>query len=60
MPHISVKPFDTSIIKEDRYFGTQLLFKAQDLYSSDEIIGVEIKSEKFLLYLKKSKKKLVT
>jgi len=56
MPHISVKPFDTSIIKEDRYFGTQLLFKAQDLYSSDEIIGVEIKSEKFLLYLKKSKK----
>ncbi|NOZ90458.1 MAG: tRNA (guanosine(46)-N7)-methyltransferase TrmB [Epsilonproteobacteria bacterium] len=55
MPHITVKPFDTSVIKEDRYLNTQLLFKANDLDSSDEIIGVEVENEKFLLCLKKSK-----
>ena len=55
MPHITVKPFDTSIIKEDKYNSTSLLFKAKDLSSSDEIIGVEVRDEKFLLVLKKSK-----
>jgi tRNA (guanine-N7-)-methyltransferase len=56
MPHITVKPFESSIIKEDRYANTKLLFKSQDLDSSDEMIGVEVENEKFLLHLKKSKK----
>jgi len=57
MPHITVKPFDSSIIKEDRWYAnTKVLFKSQDLDSSDEMIGVEVKNEKFLLHLKKSKK----
>jgi len=56
MPHITVKPFDSSIIKEDRYANTKVLFKSQDLDSSDEMIGVEVENEKFLLHLKKSKK----
>jgi len=56
MPHITVKPFESSIIKEDRYANTKLLFKSQDLDSSDELIGVEVENEKFLLHLKKSKK----
>lgn len=56
MPHITVKPFDTSKLREDIYGNTKLLFKSQDLNSSDEIIGVEVENEKFLLYLKKSKK----
>jgi tRNA (guanine-N7-)-methyltransferase len=55
MPHITVKPFDTQIIKEGNYLDTKLLFKAQDLDSSDEIIGVELNREKFLLHIKKSK-----
>ena len=56
MPHITVKPFNSSIIKEDRYANTKVLFKSQDLDSDDEMIGVEVENEKFLLHLKKSKK----
>jgi len=56
MPHITVKPFNSSIIKEDRYANTKVLFKSQDLDSGDEMIGVEVENEKFLLHLKKSKK----
>jgi tRNA (guanine-N7-)-methyltransferase len=55
MPHITVKPFDTSIIKEGKFGKTELLFKAEDINSSDEMIGVEVEGEKFLLHLKKSK-----
>jgi len=56
MPHITVKPFESLIMKEDRYANTQLLFKSQDLNSSDEMIGVEVENEKFLLHLKKNPK----
>ena len=56
MPHITVKPFDSSIIKEDRYANTKVLFKSQDLDSDDEMIGVDVGNEKFLLHLKKSQK----
>jgi tRNA (guanine-N7-)-methyltransferase len=56
MPHITVKPFDTSIlIEEEDYSQTKLLFKAQDLESNDEIIGVEVEEREFLLHIKKSK-----
>ncbi|MCK4441438.1 MAG: tRNA (guanosine(46)-N7)-methyltransferase TrmB [Sulfurovaceae bacterium] len=56
MPHISVKPFNTSKIREDIYGNTKLLFKSKDLDSDDEMIGVEVQNEKFLLHLKKSQK----
>ena len=55
MPHITVKPFDTSILIEGEYSQTKILFKSQDLYSLDEMIGVEVDETKFLLHLKKSK-----
>jgi tRNA (guanine-N7-)-methyltransferase len=56
MPHITVKPFDTSLIEEKgEYRNCKVLFKSKDLENSDELIGVEIKGSKFLLYIKKSK-----
>jgi len=56
MPHITVKPFDTSILKEKSYAKTKILFKSKDLSSSDELIGVEINDNRFLLHIKKSEK----
>ena len=55
MPHITVKPFNTSMLKKELYRDTKLLFKAIDLSSSDELIAVEVKSSKFLLHIKKGK-----
>jgi len=55
MPHITVKPFDTSCLKAGTYGQTALLFRANDLRSSSEMLGVEIEQETFLLHLKKSK-----
>ncbi|NEW61036.1 tRNA (guanosine(46)-N7)-methyltransferase TrmB [Sulfurovum sp. bin170] len=55
MPHITVKPFDTSILKEGDYSQTKIVFRSQDLYSLDEMIGVEVDETKFLLHIKKSK-----
>ena len=55
MPHITVKPFDTSCIKKGEYTkGTEVLFKAQDNFSSDELIGIYHGDEDFLLQLKKN------
>jgi len=56
MPHISVKPFDTSIIKKGEYGQTKLLFTAFDTHSDDELIGVKHEEESFLLHLKKGSK----
>ncbi|MBU1667833.1 tRNA (guanosine(46)-N7)-methyltransferase TrmB [bacterium] len=53
MPHITVKPFDTSIIKKGEYGKTKLLFTASDTHSDDELIGVKHEEESFLLHLKK-------
>ncbi len=53
MPHITVKPFDTSLIQEE-YHNTKVLFIAQDNYSEDELIGVHLEDESFLLHIKKS------
>ncbi|MCH9740405.1 MAG: tRNA (guanosine(46)-N7)-methyltransferase TrmB [Epsilonproteobacteria bacterium] len=55
MPHIRVKPFDTSFIKKGEYGETKLLFTSQDLSSNDEMIGVEVEGETFLLHVKKAK-----
>ena len=56
MPHITVKPFDSSVLIMGEYNQTKLSFVAKDLKSEDEIIGVEVEDEKFLLHIKKSKK----
>ncbi len=55
MPHITVKPFDTSILKKGKYGETKVLFIANDTHTLDELIAVEHKNESFLLHLKKSK-----
>ncbi len=55
MPHITVKPFDTSCIKKGEYGkNTELLFKAEDNFSDDELLGIYHAGEKFLLHLKKN------
>ncbi len=54
MPHITVKPFDTSSLEKGQYGSTQFLFKANDLTSQDEILGVKVEGESFLLHVKKS------
>jgi len=55
MPHITVKPFDTTCIKKGKYGKTtELLFKADDNFSSDELIAVHHENEDFLLSLKKN------
>jgi len=54
MPHITVKPFDTSTIKKGIYNKTEVLFVANDTHSQDELIGVKHEDESFLLHLKKS------
>jgi len=56
MPHITVKPFDTSSIKKGQYGErkkTKVLFQAKDDFSEDELIAVEHEEESFLLHLKK-------
>ena len=54
MPHITVKPFNTTSIKKDKYNATEVLFLAKDSFSEDELIGVVHKSEEFLLHIKKN------
>jgi len=54
MPHITVKKFDTSMIKKGVYGTTKVLFTAQDSFSDDELIAVNLENESFLLHLKKS------
>lgn len=57
MPHITVKPFETSLIKKGQYGQekpTTVLYRAKDNFSEDELIGVEQEGEQFLLHLKKS------
>ncbi len=54
MPHITVKPFDTSLVKEKKYGETEVLFRAKDSFSKDELLGVIHKDESFLLHIKKN------
>ncbi|CAA6802824.1 MAG: tRNA (guanine46-N7-)-methyltransferase (EC [uncultured Sulfurovum sp.] len=57
MPHITVNPFDTESIKKIKYGedrSTEVLFKANDIFSKDELIGIKRENESFLLHLKKS------
>jgi len=54
MPHITVKPFDTSLLKKGKYGTTEVLFIAEDNFSKDELIGVVHEEESFLLHTKKN------
>ncbi len=54
MPHITVKPFDSSAIKKGMVAETEILFIADDTHSDDELIAVKREDESFLLHLKKS------
>ncbi len=55
MPHITVKPFDTSsFVKGECSQMTKILFKAEDNFSSDELLGIAHGDEEFLLHLKKN------
>jgi tRNA (guanine-N7-)-methyltransferase len=54
MPHITVKPFDTSLLRKGNYEETEVLFTAEDNFSKDELIGVIHEEESFLLHVKKN------
>jgi len=54
MPHITVKPFDTSLLKKGKYGETEVLFIAEDNFSKDELVGVVHEEESFLLHTKKN------
>lgn len=55
MPHITVKPFDTSLLVAGKCSETtEILFVAQDDFSSDELLGIKHEQEEFLLHLKKN------
>ena len=56
MPHITIESFDTSKVVLGEYGETRVLFISQDLFSDDEMLGVEIRGETFLLHIKKAKK----
>ena len=53
MPHVTVKPFETSLM-EQGYNDTKVLFIAEDSQSKDELIAVHREDESFLLHIKKS------
>ncbi|MBD3792675.1 MAG: tRNA (guanosine(46)-N7)-methyltransferase TrmB [Campylobacterales bacterium] len=55
MPHIRVKPFDTSRIQAGKYGETEILFRAEAMNGQDEMVGVALDGEQFLLQIKKSK-----
>lgn len=55
MPHITIRPFNTSMLKKRLYGDTKLLFKAIDLVNSDEMVAVEVKGIQFLLHIKKGR-----
>ena len=54
MPHITVKPFECSLIKKGNYKTTEVLFTADDTRSRDKLVGVTHAGESFLLHLKKN------
>jgi len=52
MPHIKVKPFETAIVEEKIPQSSLLRFRATALNRSDELWGVEVEGEEFLLQVK--------
>ena len=56
MPHLKVKPFDTSIIDEKVTHSNVMTSFSTSMTSSDMLIGVAHKDEEFLLQIKKDEK----
>jgi len=56
MPHLKVTPFDTNTIDTLLTEDNILKFRAISLTSDDEIIGIELKDEEFLLQIKPNEK----
>lgn len=56
MPHLKVKPFDTTTIEEKVAHSSVMTSLATSMTSSDMLIGVEHKGEEFLLQLKPDEK----
>ena len=52
MPHLKVKPFDTSIIHDKVKQSGMMTSSSTSMTSSDMLIGIEHKNEEFLLQLK--------
>ena len=52
MPHLKVTPFDTSSINEKISTSKVMTFRATSLSSDDEVIGVELGGEEFLIQVK--------
>ena len=56
MPHLKVKPFDSSLISATVDKSTMVTLHAKSLSSTDEILGIEHGGEEFLLQLKPDSK----
>ncbi len=54
MPHITVLPFDTTKLSTAKLKNSHFLFHGKDVTSDNEIVGVEVKNEQFLLHIKKT------
>ena len=52
MPHLKVTPFDTASINEKISTSKVMTFRATSLTSDDEVIGVELGGEEFLIQVK--------
>jgi len=52
MPHIKVKPFDTTIVEERIPQSALLTFRAAAINRGDELWGVELEGREFLLQVK--------
>lgn len=56
MPHLKVKPFNHDILDSTLDQSSVMTFRARPLNGEDEIIGVELDGEEFLLQVKPDKK----
>ena len=56
MPHLKVKPFDTSIIEKQVEKSTMMTFCAKAFTRDEMLIGIEHAGEEFLLQLKPDEK----
>ena len=56
MPHLKVTPFDTSTIEDALPQSNIMTFRATSLTSDDEILGVALNGEEFLLQIKPGEK----
>jgi len=54
MPHITVLPFESSTIAHAKLQHSKFLFLGQDVKNDNEIVGVEVQNEQFLLHIKKT------